>query len=50
MASLRVRLDDGTQVTLFPDGTADVDLAAMRVARHDLLGRISVSPDGSVQV
>ena len=50
MASLRVRLDDGTQVTLFPDGTADVDLAAMRVARRDLLGRISVYPDGSVQV
>lgn len=50
MASLVVRLDDSTEVTLFADGSVSVDLSAMRVARHDLLGHISLYPDGSLNV
>jgi hypothetical protein len=50
VAYLTVHLDDGTDVRLSADGAAEVDLAAMHVARHDLLGRISVYLDGSVQV
>lgn len=49
MASLVVRLDDSTEVTLFTDGSASVDLEAMRVARHDLRGHISVYADGSLK-
>lgn len=32
-------------MTLCADGSATVDLSGMRVARHDLLGRISLYPD-----
>lgn len=45
---LTVHLDDGTNVDLFPDGSARVGLAAMRSCRHDLHGQVFVSHGGTV--
>ncbi len=48
MVSLTVHLDDGTEVHLWPDGQTYIELNAMKVARHELLGYILFRPDGSV--
>ena len=47
MASLTVMLPDGTLVKLFPDGHVQVYLATMRVSRHELMGSVIFSPDGT---
>lgn len=48
MTYLTVHLDDGTDVDFYPDGSSLVDLAAIRAARHELLGSIGFAADGKV--
>jgi len=49
MTHLTVKMDDGVEVTLYPDGVTEVELDAMTVARHDLQGFVQFHPDWTVR-
>jgi hypothetical protein len=49
MTYLIVRMKDEGEVTLYPDGTVEVELDVMTVARHDLQGFVRFNPDGTVR-
>lgn len=48
MTYLTVHLDDGTDVDFWPDGSCRVDLGKLRVARHDLFGKVWFDAGGKV--